>query len=261
MKNILFAVLFLSLIISIPAGAQPSVNQWRLVKINWQLPGDAADIYEYKYDSAGRVSEIRNLSGKTLKNTEKDFVYDSDNRIKSCSLYIKGNKLYTYEFTYDDEGRLTSRKDITHDVNYGKPDKVTLTRNFRYEDNKIIESKSRSSFGGKLIDETVYEIDDDGNFIRKTGMDLNSKVKAQDYTYGNYDSRLNPLQYTGAYFFTDLESRHAGGDGAWEDTVPATSSFTANKDGLLGKMIIRYTLSDGGTVNHTYAYTYVKLKP
>lgn len=260
MKNIFFALLFLSLPIAIPANAQPSVDQWRLVKKTWLLPGDAADIYEYKYDGAGRISEIRNLSGKTLKNTEKDFAYDGDNRIKSFSLYIKGSKLYTYEFTYDAQGRLTSRKDITHDVNYGKPDKVTLTRNFRYEDDKIIENKSRSSFGGKLTDETVYALDGDGNFIRKTGMDLNSKVKAQDYTYGNYDSRLNPLQYTGAYFFTDLESRHAGGEGAWEGTPAATSSFTANKDGLLGKMIVTYTLSDGGKVNHTYEYTYVKIK-
>ena len=102
-------------------------------------------------------------------------------------------------------------------------------------------------------------MDGNGNFIRKTGMDLNSKVKAQDYNYGNFDKRLNPLQFTGAYFFTDLESRHAGGDGAWEGTQPATSSFIANKDGLLGKMIVSYTTSDGGKVNHTYEYTYVKI--
>jgi len=260
MKTIFFALLFLSLPIAMPANAQASADQWRLVKKTWLLPGDAADIYEYKYDGAGRVTEIRNLSGKTLKNTEKDFIYDSDNRIKSSSLYIKGSKLYTYELSYDDQGRPTSRKEITHDIYSGKPDKVTLTRNFRYENNEIIENKSRSSFGGKLVDETVYELDDDGNFIRKTGMDLNSKVKAQDYTYGNYDGRLNPLQYTGAYFFTDLESRHAGGDGAWEGTPTATSTFTANKDGLIGKMIVTYTLSDGGKVNHTYEYTYIKLK-
>ncbi len=260
MKNLYFAALCLSMLIAIPANAEPSVNQWRLVKKTWLLPGDSLDIYEYKYDGAGRVSEIRNLSGKTLKNTEKDFVYDSDNRITSSSLYIKGSKLYSYEFTYDKQGHLASRNDITHDVNYGKPDKITLERTFRYESDRVIESKSRSSFGGKLIDETVYDLDGNGDFIRKTGMNLNSKVKAQDYTYGNYDTRLNPLQYTGAYFFTDLDNRHAGGDGAWEGSAPATSSFTANKDGLVGKMIVTYTLSGGSRVNHTYEYTYVKIK-
>lgn len=259
MKYIFIVIVFLSLLIAIPAKAETSVNKWRLVKKAWLLPGDAADIYEYKYDAAGRVSEIRNLSGKTLKNTEKDFVYEGD-RIKRCSLYIKGSKMYTYEFTYDGQGLLSSRKDITHDIYSGKPDKITLTRDFRYEANKIIENKSRSSFGGKLIDETVYALDGNGNFIRKTGMDLNSKVKAQDYDYGNYDKRLNPLQFTGAYFFTDIQSNLAGGDGAWEGTQPATSSFVANKDGLLGKMIVTYTTSDGGKVNHTYEYTYVKIE-
>ena len=260
MKKLIFAVLCLSMLSGLPANAEPSVSQWRLVKKTWLIPGDSLDIYEYKYDGAGRVSEIRNLSGKTLKNTEKDFVHDSDNRITSSSLYIKGNKLYTYEFTYDSQGRLTSRNDITHDVNYGKPDKVTLARSFRYEDQKIIESQSRSSFGGKLIDETVYAVDRDGNLIRKTSMKANSKVKADVYTYGNFDSRPNPLQFTGAYFFTDIDSRHAGGDGAWDDSEPATSSFVTNKDGLVGKMIVTYTLSGGSKVSHTYEYTYVKLK-
>ena len=154
MKKLFFAALCLSMLITISTRAEPSPNQWRLVKKTWLIPGDSLDIYEYKYDGAGRISEIRNLSGKTLKNVEKDFVYDSDNRITSSSLYIKGSKLYTYEFTYDNKGQLTSRNDITHDVNYGKPDKITLARSFSYEPSKIIESKSRSSYGGKLIDET-----------------------------------------------------------------------------------------------------------
>ena len=106
MKNIFFVILSLSLLFAMPAKAEPSVDQWRLVKKTWLLPGDAADVHEYKYDANGRVSEIRNLSGKTLKNTEKDFVYDGD-RIKRCSLYIKGSKMYTYEFTYDGQGRLS----------------------------------------------------------------------------------------------------------------------------------------------------------
>lgn len=259
MKNI-FAIVFFSVLVVFPAAAQVSPEPFRLVKKSWVIPGDAADIYEYQYDSAGRVTEIRNLDGKTLKNIEKDFSYDGDNRIKSYSLYIKGDKLYTYEFTYDDQGRLSSRTEIKHDLYSGKPDKVTLTRTFRYERNKIIERKSRASFGGQLGDEIVYYIDSGGNFTSKRGVNLASKEKAQDYTYGNYDSRPNPLQYTGAYFFTDLRSRYAGGEGAWEGTPLATSSFTANQDGLLGKMIVTYTLSDGGKVNHAYVYTYVKTK-
>ncbi len=260
MKKLFFTTAFLYLLVAIPVNAQPSTEQWRLVKKSWVIPGDAADNYEYKYDGSGRVIEIRNLGGKTLKNTEKDFVYNSDNRIERSSLYIKGNKMYTYEFAYDGQGRLTSRKDITHDIYSGKPDKVILTRTFRYENNKIIESKSRSSFGGKLVDETVYKVDADGNFTRKGGMNLNTKEKAQDYTYGNYDNRLNPLQFTGAYFLVEPESSHAGGDGAWEGTPTASSSFTGNKDGLVGKMIVTYTSSDGQKVNHSYEYTYVKFK-
>jgi len=260
MKNIFFAILFISALVACPVAAEPSPDQWRLVKTSWVIPGDTADIYEYKYDGAGRVIEIRNFAGKTLKNIEKDFTYDGDKRIKSFSLFIKGDKLYTYQFTYDGQGRLASRTEIKHDLYSGKPDKITLTRSFRYEGNKIIERKSRASFGGQLGDETIYYVGSDGNFTRKGGMNLASKERAQDYTYGNYGSQKNPLQYTGAYFLTDLESPDAGGDGAWEGTPAATSSFTANKDGLLGRMIVTYTLSDGGKVRHTYDYTYVKIK-
>jgi len=265
MKNmILFSLIFLSAITSMPINAQASTSQWRLVKKTWLIPGDALDIYEYQYDGNGRITEVRNLSGKTLKSTEKDFVYNDGNRISSFNLYIKGSKLYTYTFTYDDKGRLTSRQEIYHEVNFVAKDKITLTRTFRYEGNKIIENSIRPSFGGKLVDEITYPLDGNGNLLRHDRVHENKSLQPEaGYVYGAYSYQGKPAvaAYTGAYFFTDLNSPDLGDEGHLSGDTPAGTQYTFNSEGLVSKEIVTYIASDGRKYPHTYNYTYVKLKP
>jgi len=260
MKNILLSIVFfLSACFSYGIHAEASSDQWRLVKKTWALPGDALERYEYQYDTAGRIIEMRNYRGKKLNLSEKDFVYDDHGRISSYQIVFGDSDPYRHVMTYDQQGRLKSHEEIRHRRESGK-DQVTLTRTFSYGANTITENKTRASFGGKLADETTYFLDAKGNFIRKTGIDQNSGQKSQEYIFGNYDDKPNPLIFTGAYFLTELNSRHAGGEGFWEGSPTATSSFTHNKDSLVSKMVITYTTSDGGKVNHTYEYTYVKIK-
>lgn len=234
-------------------------NKWRLVKRTWAMVGDPLERYEYKYDGAGRITELKNYRGKSLILTEKDFVYNNLGQITRYKMVFSDSDPYSHVLTYDQQNRLKSHEEIRHRASSGK-DQITLTQNYSYSNNQIIERKIRSSFGGKLIDETTYSPDSKGNFTRKTGIDLNSNVKAQDYIYGNYDNKPNPLIFTGAYFMTVPQSLYAGGEGEWEGNPAAISSFTHNKDSLLSKMIISYTTSDGGKVKHTHEYTYVKLK-
>lgn len=223
------------------------------------MAGDALERYEYKYDGAGRITELRNYRGKNLILTEKDFVYNNLGQITRYKMVFSDSDPYSHALTYDPQGRLKSHQEIRHRASSGK-DQITLTQDYSYSHNQIIEKKVRPSFGGKLIDETTYSIDSQGNFTRKTGMDLNSNVKAQDYFYGNYDNKPNPMIFTGAYFLTEPKSLYAGGEGEWEGSPAATSSFSHNQDSLLSKMVVSYTTSDGGKVNHTHEYTYVKLK-
>lgn len=255
----LSASLLLSTIAPSPGHASASPDDWRLVKKTWVIPGDSPDIYEYKYDAAGRISEIRNLGGKTLKNVEKEFDYDAGGRIIRSSLFIKGEKLYTYEFLYDDEGRLIRRSEIRHDLYSGKPDKVTRTQDFRYEDHRIVETGGRASFGGKLKDQIVYALDDDGNFLSKTS---NASGSEQQFNYGahSYGNKPNLMAYTGAYFATDLASPTLADEGSWETDGPVSTQTTFDANGLVSRQIITYTTSDGRKHPHTYSYVYVKIK-
>jgi hypothetical protein len=265
MKNIIvFILAFLSTLGSLAIHAQPNTNEWRLVKSTWAMVGEPLDRDEYKYDSAGRLIEYKNYRGKNLILTEKDFVYNNLGQITRYGVDVGDADPYSHLMTYDQQGRLKSHEEIRHRAysSNGKPkDQIIDTRNFSYSQNKIIEQQVRSSFGGKLIDETTYSLDSKGNFIKKIGLDLNSNTKSLDYTYGNYDTGPNPLVFTGAYFLIEPESLNAGGEGYLEGYGPsATSSFTHNKDSLVSKIVITF-ISDGRKINHIHEYTYIKLKP
>lgn len=265
MKNFVFFILILlSTPCAFASKAQPNTNQWRLVKSTWAMVGEPLERYEYKYDSAGKIIEYKNYRGKKLVLSEKGFVYNNLGQIIRHSVDVGDADPYSHLMTYDEQGRLKSHEEIRHRAypSNGKPkDQITLTLNYSYTQNKIIEKKIRPSFGGKLVDETTYWLDSKGNFTKKTGMNLDSNVKAEDYNFGNYDTAPNPLIFTGAYFLIEPQSQNAGGDGEWANNPMATSSFTHNKDSLLSKMIVTYTTSDGGKVNHIHEYTYIKSKP
>lgn len=260
MKTLLLcSALLLSALLPSPGRADASPADWRLVKKTWTIPGDSPDIYEYKYDASGRMTEIRNLSGKTVKNVEKDFVYDADGRISRSSLFIRGEKLYTYEFLYDDQGRLIGRNETSHGAQSGRPDKVTRSQAFRYVGDRIIETGGRSSFGGKLGNEIVYTLDDDGNFLSHTS---NASGSEQQFIHGAPDraNRRGPMAYTGAYFATELQTPHLSDEGRWETDGPVTTQTAFDANGLVSRQVITYTTSDGRQHPHTYVYAYAKIK-
>lgn len=256
---LLLAALLLSALAPTSGRADASTSEWRLVKKTWVIPGDSPDIYDYKYDASGHVTEIRNLSGKSLKNVEKDFVYDTDGRISRSSLFLQGEKFYTYEFVYDDQGRLIRRSEITHGVHSGRPDKVTRTQSYRYEHDRIIETGGRSSFGGQLTNEIVYTLDGDGNFVSHTS---NASGEEQRFIHGApaRGNKRGPMAYTGAYFSTELQTPYLADEGRWETDGPVTTQNTFDANGLVSRQIITYTTSDGRQHPHTYSYVYAKIK-
>ena len=263
-KIVIFVLMLLSTPCAFASKVHSNTDQWRLVKSTWAMVGEPLERYEYKYDSAGKIIEYKNYRGKKLILSEKDFVYNNLGQIIRYGVDVGDADPYSHLMTYDEQGRLKSHEEIRHRQypGNGKPkDQITLTQNFSYSQNKIIEKKIRPSFGGKLIDETTYWLDSNGNFTKKTGMNLNTMVKAEDYNFGNYDTAPNPLIFTGAYFLIEPQSQNAGGDGEWGSNPMASSSFTHNEDSLVSKMIITYTTSDGGKVKHTHEYTYVKFAP
>lgn len=251
------AAALIAALLSFGSAAQPPAEAWRLVKKTWSIPGDALERYEYEYDAAGRITAMKNYRGKALNQTETDFVYDAQNRITSFRMVSKGADAYSYRFTYDDAGRLSSRQEVRH-LETGK-ERVTLTQSYRYGPDKIIESKERPSFGGRLKDEITFALDANGNFTRKSSVDLNNN-RAEDFIYGAYSGKPNPMRYTGAYFLTKPDSPQIGVEGHWQNSSPNETEFSVNADGLVTKSTVTYTTSDGGKVKHFYVYSYAKVK-
>ncbi len=240
--------------ISLGIFAQQLSDGWRLTKKIWISPNEGNAEWIYSYDATGKISAIKYYQGKKLHSIKKGFVYNNQSLISSYKeSFADGADTIQLLFSYDDKNRILS---IT-EVEFKKSGKRTNdTRTFTYTKNEIKESKIKSSFGGKLIDEITYSIDDKGNMVRKTS--IQDGKKTADYIYGEYDNKPNPLIFTGAYFYTELLSKQNSKEGYWENDKPAKTIFTYTPSGMLQNAAVTYMLDNRG-YTHRYRYTYAKL--
>ena len=257
MSNLIASVIFiLSLFISASPQAQQLTNEWRLEKKSWVLPNGESSLSEYIYDALGRMYRIKHYENKKLQSTQGEFMYDKAGHIVSYKeFYPGGTDTMHYFFTYGDENRVLSVKEIKHKSTGEK--QTTLTRVFSYNSKEIRESMVQPSFGGKLTDEITYSLDEKGNMVRKISIQ-NSK-KTADYIYGEYDNKPNPLIFTVAYFYTQLLSKQNSKEGYWENDKPAKTFFTYSTNAMLQKTVVTYML-DNRPYTHKYTYSYSKIK-
>ena len=241
--------------ISICSFAQSLTDERRLIKKTWILPNGESSMSEYSYDGLGRINRIKQYENKKFHSTQSAFVYNSQNLITSYNeSFADGADTIQQLFSYDIQNRLISIIEVEF-KNSGK--RTTLTRTFSYTSDEIRESQVRLSFGGKLIDAIKYTLDEKGNMVRKTS--IQNGKKAADFIYGDYESKPNPLIFTGAYFYTELSSKQNGKEGYWEGGTPSKTNFTYSPNGLLQNAAITYIL-DNRAYTHQYIYTYAKIK-
>ena len=128
MKNLfVFTLVLFSTLWPFAGHTQSNANEWRLVKRTWAMVGDPLERYEYKYDSAGRITELKNYRGKNLILTEKDFVYNNLGQITRYKMVFSDSDPYSHVLTYDQQGRLKSHEEIRHRASSGK-DQVDFAR-------------------------------------------------------------------------------------------------------------------------------------
>ncbi len=219
----------------------------------------------YSYNATGKITAIKYYQGKKLHSIQAGFVYDSQNRIsKYIELLTSGADTTEHLFSYDDKDRLLSVKEKNFRKN-GKLD--ILTKTFSYTKNEIKESTSfeSSRFGKLSVREITYELDGNGNITRKTKIEDGQKnAEAENIIYGEYDNKLNPLIFTGAYFFSDISSKQNGKEGYDASDLekrykPAKEIFTYSPSGMLQNAAVTYILDNRG-YTHQYTYTYPKIK-
>jgi hypothetical protein len=254
-KAISISLFIIFQFISIGSFAQQLTDDWRLTKKTWVHPREGKVEWIYSYDATGKITAINYYQSKKLHSIQKGFVYNNQSRISSYKIsFADGADTIQQLFSYDDKNRLLSVKE----VEFKKSGKRTnRTQTFSYTKNEIKESKVKQTFGGKLTDEITYSLDEKGNMVRKTS--IQDGKKTDDYIYGEYDNKPNPLIFTGAYFYTELSSKQNGKEGYWENDKPAKTIFTYTPSGMLQNAAVTYMLDNRG-YTHQYIYTYAKIK-
>ena len=263
MKIAISITCFFFQIISVGCYAQQLIDEWRLVKISAVYTHENPNTSEYIYDNAGKLKTINyyynnNYGKKWDSSALKDFVYDKDGRIVSFTKYDVQVNLQ-YILTYDKQNRLLSKQisKITKGTKPGKPKVVDMLK-YSYKENEIKESRSVPP-SEKITDETTYRLDKKGNIIRQERKDM-LNMKTEKYVCGDFENNPNPNLFTGAYFYTAIQSKQNGKEGYWEDMkMPEKTESVYDAIGMVKKTVITEK-DELNTTTTEYSYTYAKIK-
>jgi hypothetical protein len=85
-------------------------------------------------------------------------------------------------------------------------------------------------------------------------------MKVEKYISGDFDNKPNPNLFTGAYFYTAIQSKQNGKEGYWEGmAAPEKTESVYDAQGMVKKTII--TEKDENSMKTSeYTYTYAKIK-
>lgn len=264
-KAIIISIIIFFQIISIGSFAQSLTDQWRLIKISEVYSRHSPQATEFIYDDAGKLKMIKyyHNNKKWDGSAVKDFVYNTEGLITSYKQY-GGRDTVQSVFSYDDQNRLISSKQITYnwkkETKHEKRKVVTNSKKFSYKGNEIKESRLLAYPGGdRIIDETTYTLDENGNIIGNVKNDLLSQT-TEKYISGEFDNKPSPMLFTGAYFNTEIQSKQNGKQGhleTWRAPESTKSIYDAN--GMLKKKLI-IEKDEYYTTTSEYTYTYAKIK-
>ena len=263
-KEITLTLIIFLQLLWLNSTAQQLTNDWRLTKISRIESGGNPVTTEYAYDNTGRLTTINyfynnNFGSKWDGSAVKDFVYDKGGHIASYAKYdITGN--LQYSFTYDNKNRIVQKKiyKVSKDAKT-ETRKIFQLLNYSYKGNQIIESRMHT-LSGKVADETTYTFNDKGNIIGHQRRDM-STMKIEKYICGKFDDKPNPLRFTGADFYTNIQSKHNGEEGYWEGTTtPVKTESTYDSKGLVKKTVITEKF-ENNIITTEYNYSYAEIKP
>ncbi|UKN00312.1 hypothetical protein K6119_11260 [Paracrocinitomix mangrovi] len=129
------------------------------------------NIYEFNQNGQPSAVIVYSAKGDSISRIEYDYNTDGleiERRIYSAFV-IGGNLLYTYQFEYNSNREITSRRYFTADG------KVKSYNVFEYQNGLYIKSIVDPIKGKKIIEEISYVFDEVGNWVSKTSR-VNGKI-------------------------------------------------------------------------------------
>jgi len=263
MIKAIISITLCSLFISIGTYAQSQISEWRLVKISQVYTRDNPNTSEYIYDDWGKLKAINQYyndkSGKKWDGTTvKDFVYNKGGYITAFTNYeATGNLQYVLD--YDNKNRLIKRQIYKIAANGKTPaKKLAYVLKYSYKGNEIKESLIKPP-SESVVDETTYTLDLKGNIIRMERKDM-ATMKVEKYTSGDFDNNPNPNLFTGAYFYTAIQSKQNGKEGYWEGmAAPEKTESVYDAQGMVKKTIITEK-DENSMITSEYIYTYARIR-
>lgn len=263
MKKAITITTLIILSFTICSYAQSITDGWRLVKISQVYSRDNPNTSEYIYDDGGKLKAINhyynnNYGNKWDSSSVKDFVYDKSGCMSGFTKYdVAGNLQYI--MSYDIKHRIINKQIYKISANTKTPaKKLNQILKYSYKGNEVKES-SIVPPSDKVVDETTYTLDERGNIIRLERKDMMT-LKTNKYICGDYENKPNPNLFTGAYFYTAIQSKQNGKEGHWEDMqAPEKTESTYDVNGMVKKTIITEK-DEKSSFTSAYTYSYAKMK-
>ncbi|AFY71927.1 RHS repeat-associated core domain protein (plasmid) [Thalassoporum mexicanum PCC 7367] len=271
-------------------------NASNLIRVEDSINGVQAGVTNYSYDAANRLLNIRQ-SGNGVENKRVEYTYDAVGQAESIKRYsdIIGSQLVaetahtydelnrlenishsgaamalTYDFTYDDNGRLTridNSIDGSSDFNYDDDDQLTAAdysfqadENYSYDQNgNRTNAGYQTGDNNRLESDGTYDYayDNEGNLISKTDQ-ISGEVTEYTWDYRNRltgvvvkDSSNNIIQQSDyTYDVYDLRiGKSVDSDGAGAAPAAVTRFIYGMNDN------IALEFDGGGTQTNRYLYS------
>ena len=179
-------------------------NRW-LKRIDAVMKGrgEARTVREYKYDSHGKVAEVKEYPGFAKGKSvciKKAYTYDNLDRVISM-FYKCGNEiLESYQYQYDKNNYITQKTEVVN-TSQKDDDKVNATKDYTYDAlGRLIKTEAADHRNQDKKQVTSYEYDKVGNRTKRI-----SGSEETAYTYNGLDQLLSAETSTGktAYIYDE----------------------------------------------------------
>lgn len=203
----------------------------------------------YEYDEYGNlITESHSSHGQLTP--ENTYTYSPDGKMLTRNYHKSDGSINsTTTYTYDDQGRLIEEINM-------KPAAPIASEHFTYTYDDAAKTMKKTTYSsmeqGKITDEQLFELDDNGNVLRDSKINSDGSQTLQ-YEY-TYDAQGNVLSETDAHNgFTTTHTYDA--DGKLLKTVSGNeyTTYTYDENGLL---VDRVNGLDDGFINKDWDYTY-----
>lgn len=193
MKKTLITLLIFVMALSFSACSAPEDNPYDGEKLSYteMLKGDGTidKRWYYKYYPDGEISTSMRCTEDGTCLQRNEYTYNEMNLKETEVIYVLGKKSSVIEYSYTDDGLLTSEKKFL-------PEEITETL-YYYNEDGTLNYYEQYDASENLIGLKQCEYSTDGKLIRENFLDSEHNVLGSIiYTYSN--NQIKTIQYEGS---------------------------------------------------------------